>query len=335
MKFNYFIGIDVSKKTLDFYVLKNNQLVFHLETENSQKGIQGFIRELKKHSEFSYESAVFCMEHTGIYNNFLLDYLFKKQAKVCLESAIHIKQSSGLQRGKNDKVDSMRIALYAYKNREELKFWEPKREVISQLKHLSVLRSRLINSRKQLTTSLKESSQFIDAKTNNMALKYCKTSILALEKDIQQVEKKINQIIVNDPRLNQLFEIITSIQGVGSVTATEVIITTNEFKDIKDPKKYACYAGVAPFEHSSGSSIRGKVRVSKMANKSVKSILHMAALTSIIYNEELKQFYQRKVAEGKNKMSIINAVRNKLISRIFSCVNQNRKYEKIYTNVLA
>ena len=104
---------------------------------------------------------------------------------------------------------------------------------------------------------------------------------------------------------------------------------------IPEAKKFACYVGVAPFEHTSGTSVRGKTKVSKMANMTLKKLLHMAAMSAIQCNEELKVFYQRKVAEGKNKMSVINAVRNKLISRVFACIKHRRRYQKDYQHALA
>lgn len=335
MNFENFIGIDVSKNELDFSVVKSGVELFHLETPNSILGIKLFLKKLKVECAWEFETTLFCMEHTGIYNNHLLDYLYKQKANVCVESAIHIKQSSGLQRGKNDKVDSLRIAIYAYKNRDELKLWQPKREIIQKLKHLSVLRSRLLVSKKQLSTPLKESSGFVDKSIVKLTSSLCNSSLKAVVKDLEKIELAIDLIIKSDNHLDHLFSIITSVGGVGKVTATEIIITTNEFKDINDPAKFACYAGVAPFEHSSGSSIRGRSRVSKMANKKIKTLLHMAAMVAICYNQELKEYYERKVSTGKNKMSVINAVRNKLILRIFSCVNQNRKYEKTYINMLA
>jgi transposase len=152
---------------------------------------------------------------------------------------------------------------------------------------------------------------------------------------LEEVEKSIQLVIDSDPELHRLFKIVTSIKGIGSVTAAEIIITTNEFKDINSAKKFACYSGVAPFEHRSGSSIRGKTRVSKMGNKSVKTLLHMAALVAASFDDQLKHYYQRKVAEGKNKMSVLNAVRNKLIQRIFACVNQNRLFINNYQHALA
>ena len=131
-----------------------------------------------------------------------------------------------------------------------------------------------------------------------------------------------------------MFSIITSITGIGPVIAVEMIITTNEFKDIKDPASYACYSGVAPFEHSSGKSVRGRNRVSHRANKKCKSLLHLGALSAMQFNKDLKEYYERKCNEGKNKMLVLNNIRNKLIWRIFACVNNNRKYEKNYVNPL-
>jgi len=154
MNYNFFIGIDVSKKTLDFAVLKGKDLLFKWAGENDEPGIKKFWEQLKMQQGFSVNGAIFCMEHTGIYNQHLLSFLYSKKTAVCLEAAIHIKLSSGLQRGKNDQSDAIRIAQYACKNCTELKLWQPKRSVIQQLKYLSSLRSGLVNARKQLSVAL-------------------------------------------------------------------------------------------------------------------------------------------------------------------------------------
>lgn len=93
-------------------------------------------------------------------------------------------------------------------------------------------------------------------------------------------------LIKEDENLNRLYQLITSVEGIGFVTACHMLSTTNEFINIKEAKKYACYAGVVPFEHRSGTSVRGKSRVSKMANKGIKTLLHLAA-TSAIRMEEI------------------------------------------------
>ncbi|MDB5109880.1 MAG: Transposase family protein [Mucilaginibacter sp.] len=329
MKYHFFIGIDVSKSTLDFTLLADKEKQFQLQTSNDLTGIKQFWTQLKAQTAFTLDRAVFCMEHTGIYNQHLLTFLYSKKAAICLESAVHIKRSAGLQRGKNDQVDAFRIAQYAYKNRETLRLWQPKRQVIIQLKELAALRSRLLNAKKQLSVPIKETALF-DKILAKQTLKLCKATADALNDDLKKVEAAIDQLVVNDDHLKRLFDIVTSVQGIGKITATAMIVCTNEFKDINEPAKFACYSGIAPFEHSSGSSIRGRSRVSHQANKPMKTLLHLAAMVAICYNPDMNAFYQRKVAQNKNKMSVINAVRNKLIHRVFACVNDDRLYQKNY-----
>jgi transposase len=95
----------------------------------------------------------------------------------------------------------------------------------------------------------------------------CQQSIKALDQDLAKVDKQLDKLIVSDEELNRLFNLVTSVQGIGAVTAREILITTNEFKDFTDAKKYACYAGVVPFQYRSGTSIRGKDRVSHLAKR--------------------------------------------------------------------
>lgn len=334
MNYHFFIGIDVSKHTLDFMVLKSNQKLFQFQTCNTLAGIQQFWDHLLTYPGFDRRLAVFCMEHTGIYNQHLLSFLYKSKAVICLESAVHIKCSAGMQRGKNDQIDAYRIAEYAYKNRDSLRIWQPKRQVITELKELIALRSRLLQTRKQLVVPVKESALFNKALTKQTQ-KLCSGSVKAITEDLKKVEKALDQLIVSDEYLKKLFSIVTSVEGIGKLTAISMIVCSNEFKDISQPEKFACYCGVAPFEHTSGCSIRGRTRVSHRANKPMKTLLHMAAMTAICYNQDMKAYYQRKVQENKNKMSIINAVRNKLIQRVYACVLSGRLYQKNYQNSLA
>ena len=142
-------------------------------------------------------------------------------------------------------------------------------------------------------------------------------------------------LIESDPRLSQLFELVTSVPGIGTATATEIVIATNEMKTITDPKKMACHAGVAPFNYQSGSSVRGRPGVSQHARKRLKSLFHLGAMAAIRVSGELQDYYQRKVKEGKNKMLVLNAVRNKLIHRVYAVVARGEKYDKNYVSPLA
>src|SRR5882757_1488276 len=117
MEFDFFIGIDVSKNELDFAVQHGQCFLFHREVANEPTAINAFIKELGKLPGFKRDKAIFCMEHTGIYNNHSLTCLYKKQTHICLEAATQIRKSLGNIRGKNDKIDAIRIAGYAYEKR--------------------------------------------------------------------------------------------------------------------------------------------------------------------------------------------------------------------------
>jgi transposase len=329
----YFLGIDISKKNFDAALTENGKDFYQVQIENSAKAIQSFFKELKKDLS-SLDKVIVCLEHTGIYCQPLLDFLVKNQIRVCIEPALQIKQSQGMTRGKNDKVDAKRIALYAFKNCKELTLWQPQREFIQRLKSLLTLRERLVKMKTQLEVPINESQEFIAPSIQKETIKHCAKTIKALQRDIENVEETIAKLVGEDQKIAEQFKLVTSVPGVGKITALNVIISTGEFTRIREAKKFACYAGVAPFEYSSGSSIRGKTRVSKMANMTLKKLLHLAAMSAIQCCDELKMFYNRKVQAGKNKMSIINAVRNKLISRIFACINNKRMYQKIYQHAL-
>jgi len=131
------------------------------------------------------------------------------------------------------------------------------------------------------------------------------------------------------PNITAIIPDINSVFGIGTVTAVEIIIATNEFKNIRTAKKFACCASIVPFEHNSGTSLRSRPRVSHKPNKRVKTLLHMAAMASLI-SSDMKCYFERKTSEGKNKMRVINAVRNKLITHLFSCVNNDRLYKKAH-----
>ncbi len=172
MHFTHFIGIDVSKDTLDFAVVLANKVLFHQQVSNDKKGIAQFLKELHKQTKTPVTDWLFCLEHTGIYNNPLLNALRKLAAPIWVERAAHIKKSLGLSRGKTDKLDSKRIALFAYKNRDDARLWAPPRPIIQELDRLTAQRARLNKAIKILKTPLSKTEGFIataDRKANQQA----------------------------------------------------------------------------------------------------------------------------------------------------------------------
>jgi transposase len=332
-KIVYFVGIDVSKYELDFALLKGKKLLFHREIKNIPDEINQFMMEVKALPGFAAKKVIFCMENTGSYCNYILNALRKLKAPVVLENPIHIKKSLGLTREKHDKIDAIRIAQFAQRNREEHRFWTPQRPVVELLRSLAVLRDRLINTANKINTPIMDMQDFLPATIRKSNLQLCKKSVGALKADLKNVESKIDTIIKNDEHLNTLKKVITSVPGVGPVTALQIIITTNEFKGITDPRKFACYAGIAPFITESGL-FRSRAKVSPIANRKMKSLLHMCALKAITIDPELRSYYLRKtVEEKKAKMLVLNAVRNKLILRVFACLKENRLYSTPYQSL--
>lgn len=331
MKYTHFVGIDVSKSTLDFSVLNEGKEVFHVQLKNSIEGLEELMKRLSKHCNINnLEGVLFCMEHTGIYCEHVFSLLDLYGINLWVESSLRIKKTMGMTRGKNDRIDAKRIALFSYRYQDQLNLWVPERDLIKRLKLLLSFRTRTLEMIKTIKSPLKELEGFLSKEEyNKMALLHSDT-LLGLESDLEGINHQVESLIKEDGRLSYLFSIVSSVSNVGLVTAAVIIATTNEFKSITEGKKYACYAGVVPFEHESGSSVRKLPRVSHMANKTVKTMLHMAALSSISRPGEFRDYYERKLEEGKNKMSVINAIRNKLVLRVFACVKKGKMYDKSY-----
>ena len=328
MKFNHFVGIDVSKKTFDVAVRLSKGKFVHEIFSNDTKGLKLFLKMLKE-NKVVFSDCLVCLEHTGIYTHLILKELKEKGLRIWLEQAINIKRSLGLQRGKSDKVDSERIAEYSFRFKDCSTIWEPSRSVVNQLKSYLTMRFGLIKTKKQLKAPLSELED-INHEDLKEARGIMRPVINKIEDQIKAIEKKIEGLISGDKKLNRQSEIITSVDGVGKITAWNMIVCSNEFKDFKTSRQFACYSGVVPFSYTSGTSVNYKARVSHFANKKMKELLHMSALSATVMKGELNDYYNRKVSEGKNKMLILNNIRNKIVHRIFSCISQDRKYDKSY-----
>ena len=273
--------------------------------------------------------AYFVWEATGLYSNFLLLALLKVKANIWVENPVQIKRSLGLQRGKNDQVDALRIAQYAYRFQDQVNLYEADPECLEKLRYLYQLREQIVESRKQLKTSQQENQAFLAAELAQLTQKYSKPILEKLEEQIQAIEQEMQETLAEDSTLKKKYEQLLSIPGVGNVTAFSVLIVTKGFSKFQNAKQFACFCGIAPFENSSGK-FKGKAKVSRMGNKKMKALLHMCALGAIRTKGEIKDYYERKVKEKRSKMSVLNAVRNKIIHRMFACIKHDQFYQKNY-----
>lgn len=323
--YQFFVGIDISKRYFDVAILMDQSTTSYV-FENSRKGANAFIR-LLKNQKIPLPNTLMCMEHTGVYGQLLITKLVEKQAHFCVEMPIQIIRSIGVQRGKSDAVDAKRIAVYASKNSRELKLYQPMEKVLEQVKILLKIRKKLVNTRADLNKYPNELELF-SPELGKLAKKNLKKINKNLNDEIDRLEMEIKKLILSDDKLNRTVGLVTSVIGIGKITALHLTIFTNFFTRYDNPKQLACYCGVVPFEYTSGDSIFRKSRVHPMANRTLKKHLHMSALAAINHDPDIREYFQRKVAEGKNKMLVVNNVRNKLVHRVCAVIKRQEPYVK-------
>ena len=211
-----------------------------------------------------------------------------------------------------------------------MQYYERPTEDIERLKQLESERTLYVTDLAKYKGQMKDQKDYMPRKLYERKMKRLQTLMDDLEKAIQAITYEMDEVIASCPVLCRQRELLMSIDGVGRVVATNMIITTEAFTRFDDPRKFNCYAGVAPFSYSSGSSQHSKARVSHRADKVMKRLLHLAAVAvTHRIGGELKKYYERKVAEGKNKMSVINALRAKIVARMFAVIKRNVKYKPI------
>lgn len=312
------VGVDVSKITLDLFIKPS---ALSMTISNDQKGFKQWWAEMKKVLKPGTRIMV-VMEHTGMYSSKFESFLRELSVDYCKIPALEIKRSLGMTRGKNDKIDAERIAGYGWLRRDILRADPPVSEAIDTLKHLLTLRLKMVRDRAGYTNKIKEMKSancLIAMETQQRVIAY-------LTKEILIAQAAIKAHISAHPEIQKTFDLLVSIKGVGPVIAANMIGNTHNFKRFRNARKFNCYAGIAPFGHQSGSSIKGRARVSHLANKDTKTLLNLAATCAIRCDEELKNYYHRKIDEGKNKMSCINAIRAKIVARMFAVVKRQSPF---------
>ena len=333
-EFKNFIGVDISKSTLDLALITEDNELIELKLKNDESIILKTLKQVFKDHNLPATGTLICAEDTGRFGNKLINTALRLQLNIWIESAFNILHSQGLKRGKNDQVDALRIAEYAKRFSDKCLLYTPQAKSVELLERLDSERDLVVKDIAKYKSQLKQEDGFFDSKYFKEKERRLQKIIKFNEKILRELDERITEIIKEDESLNNNYQNIITIEGVGPKTAVATIIATGNFTRFTNPRKFACHAGCAPFRYDSGTSIRSRNRVSHRANKNLKRIYHMAALSTLTMKGELRQYYDRKVEEGKNKMSVINALRSKLIHRVFAVVKQNRKYDKNYTHSL-
>ena len=324
----FFIGIDVSKRTLDcvLYDSDNRKMGAqnHKKITNNQDGCDMLMAWIKEQG-INKRKLLVCMEHTGEPSYYFARLLEKRMQDFTLIPAMLIKSAFAGERGKNDKVDAILIARYAHLHRENLMPTHLKDDKILRIKGLMNDRAMAIKCRTMYKNIMSEVRDVV----SEFRHKNAERNVAYFDKQVSEIEKEIKHLIHSNEELEHTYRLVTSVTSISFVNAINFIIYTNNFTNFDDCRKYAAYVGVAPYEHMSGTSINKGTHVSKMANKIPKSDLSMAAKSAIQHDPDLKGYYQRKRAEGKSFGCALNAVKFKLISRVFAVIKRGTPYVNI------
>jgi transposase len=328
-KFDYYIGIDISKLTLDVSILcecENGALTEHYKIENREKSIAQFV---KKHlGNCAPEQMLFCFEDTGVYSMPLAYYLSDNNIAYWQVPSLEIKRSRGITRGKSDKIDSKAIAFYACTHMHKFRENRIAAQSIRKLRLLFTEREKVLKSLASFEKT-SENKDFLSKDLFKVVASVNKTVVKQLKEAMKCIETKMLSIINSESKLKEQYNLVTSIPGIGRQTAIYLLIATKGFSGFDNWRQLACYSGVAPFPYQSGTSIRGRNKVHPLADKKLKSLLNMCAMTAVRCDKEILSYYERKVMEGKAKMLVINNVRAKLLARVFAVINRGTPFVNI------
>lgn len=328
MDYKTFIGIDVSKKTLDTAFISQGKE--HCgQFANDAQGFAKLLSWVRKTSRTQESKMLFCMEHMGLCVLHISCFLSEQKLSYCLENPLQIKRSMGIKRVKNDREDARMIANYIYLHHRSVKLYALPSQTLLKLKILLSHRERLIKSKILFSQTISELPLCTKKDVNGLVVRDSKSLQATIDKKLKALETALDTLIKSDAALHRNYELAMSVPGIGRCTAAYTVVHTGNFSGFETWRQFACYSGIAPFEHTSGTSIRGKTQISHLANKKMKGLLSMGAMSAIQSDKELRNYYQKKVTEGKPKMSVLNIIKNKLVARAFTAVKRGSPYVSI------
>jgi transposase len=332
MQTSHILGVDISKLSFDVCCHNTGQ---GTSFPNNKKGFAAFDKWLAAQlpsgclNGSTFLKPLTVLEHTGHYSFGLERHLEQKALPFHKHSGLDIRRSMGILRGKTDAADARTIARFAYQRREELQPTTPKSASEVKLAQLCSTRAQLVTERAAHSVRLKEMKASMGKELCPEVQAMTAAVISCLDKQIIIADKAIAALIKEDEALRKNNELVRSVKGIGPVTAAALLLYTRNFSVFPDWRHFASWAGVAPFAYQSGTSISGKTKVSHLANKKMKALLQSAACIAIVHDPELKDYYKRKLAEGKPKMKVFNAVRCKLLARVFAVVKRHTHFQPI------
>ena len=331
------VGIDVSQKTLDvqmgmFYDSLESILFTHRVLANNEKGFERIL-ELCIKDLGSIDNVEFVMEATGVYHEKLAYYLCAKGLRVSIVLPNKISNYMRTLVTKTITDKTCAEALTRFGLERNLDYWSPPKKVYKELRRLVRERDQIVLERSGVKNQLHAEKASKDPLERTVGR--LEERINFLNSQEKEIKTDIDLIISRDGVLDHEVKLMTSAPGVGVLTAVTILAETNGFELIKNKKQLVSYAGLDVREKSSGTSVRGKARISKKGNKYLRKAMHLPALTAIKWNENYKAVYARQTQKHGIKMKSVVAVQRRLLELTYILFKTQTTYDKDYEKKVA
>jgi transposase len=327
-----FIGIDVASLSFTAAVGKSPwQLVIQpTEFANDYDSFPKFLHWLQQHNLYS-DNAVLCMEATGVYGEALAYFVHANGYRIAVEPPLKVKRTFNTSGHKSDAVDSRQIAEYAFRYFDELAFWQPKADILEQIKVL-------LNTREQFSAQLtahRNALKTLQRKVvvTPLAEQLHQDNITQLKNHIKSIEEEIRRLIDQDPTYRQMASLLMSIPGVGLLLAAQMLVIMENAPQPVSAKSLAAYIGICPYEHLSGTSVFKRSSSRHYGPAAVRKLLYLAAMSLRTHHAQFRDYFLRKVAEGKSKKLVLNNIANKLLKIMCAVLRTRTPYIPNYRSV--
>lgn len=313
-------GIDISKSVFDVYC----EATGHIQLNNDEKGFKSFLKTLPK-------TALVVMEATGYYHYRFAQFLHKKGVSVSVVNPLSVKRfiQMKLTKIKTDKSDAK--AIYEYGIMNDLPIYSVLTDVQAECLQLFRLLDTYLKKRTQ--TKNKLHGEDVLGIPSKYVYKSLQRDLKHLNKEVQGIELRLLELVKQNQQ-HQL-TLLKSIPGMGVKTALFLIVITDGFKKFETASQLCSYVGITPIIRESGSSVRGRSRISKVGNKKLRNLLFLCAFSACKHNKACRDIYERIVAKGKSKKLALIAVANKLLKQAFAIAKSGLPYDENFVSKLA
>ncbi len=319
-KYSEIYGIDISKDVFDVYGSETG----HNQFKNNEQDFKNFLKNLPK-------EALVVMEATGYYHYCLAQYLHNKGVLVSVVNPLSVKRfiQMKLAKVKTDKSDAKAICEYGQMN--AIPLYNALSEVQAECLQLFRLLDSYLKHRTATKNKLK--GEEVLGVPSKFVYRSLKRNLKHLNKEVESLELRLLELVKQDQQ-HQL-TLLKSIPGMGVKTALFLIVATDGFTKFESAKQLCSYVGVTPTIRESGSSVRGRSRISKVGNKKLRNLLFLCAFSACKHNKGCRELYERIVAKGKSKKLALIAVSNKLLKQAFAIAKSELPYDENFVSKLA